>query len=196
MKTRKVETTEKTVELAVVSKGVYDRFFIKAGYKVIVKCGAKWNVGNTIDEATSKKGTFKTLRDAVEYILDSGKSIEQKDNEHNALMQRLQKDQDEFNARIAKMQAEIKAAKEALTTEETTEETKKLINILPENLTSLEEIKTFSPVEFCRKTGNEKAIKTNHTTRAKNRFLTKAEQVFNTISELGYNVELTPKNNL
>ena len=73
---------------------------------------------------------------------------------------------------------------------------KKLIEILPEKLTALEELKTVPPVEFCRKTGNERAIKTNHTTRTKNRFLNKAEQVFNIISELGYDVELKPKNNL
>lgn len=50
----------------------------------------------------------------------------------------------------------------------------------------LEELKKLSPVDFCRKTGQDKAIKQNCSTRQKKRFLAKFEEVLKTLDLLGF----------
>jgi len=57
----------------------------------------------------------------------------------------------------------------------------------------MKEIENLSPVEFCRKTGQENQIKNGHTTRTKNRFLSKFNQDCSVLDRLGFEVTIQPK---
>jgi hypothetical protein len=58
----------------------------------------------------------------------------------------------------------------------------------------MKQLKEISPVEFCRKTGNEKAITQGHATRTKKRLLSKVFTVFELVDKLGFKISIEPKN--